>query len=242
MTTMQTTPSPSKPQRAASPDWPQNALPAHWIDSLLTKFEIYYGDKFHRQWANVPRDAMRKQWAIDLGELTGEELKAGVEALKRQEWPPTLPEFIGLCKPTLNVDAALYEAVEQIRKRGEGADQWSKPEIYWAAIKIGDFDLLNMPHGQLIKRFGDALAEVMRGPVQPVPPRAVALPAPGKTMANKERVMAEVAKVKAIQKEKPTNLDWAHRIIARQKAGEKLAYMTVKMAESALAQYKGEGK
>jgi len=243
MTTMQTTPSPSKPQRAASLDWPQGALPANWIDALLTKFEVYYGDKFHRQWANVPRDAMRKQWAIDLGQLSRDELSAGVEALKYAEWPPTLPEFIALCKPPFDYAAALYEAIEQIQRRDSGQDKWSRPEIYWAAIQIGRFDLLNVPQELMLKRFTAALKQaIAEGRSDPVPPRAPALPAPGKAVADKGRVEAELAKIKALQNRGPTNLDWAHRIIARKDAGEKLAYMTVKMAESALAQYKGEGK
>ena len=239
--TTMATPSQSKPQRAASPDWPKGALPEHWIDSLLMKFEVYYGEKFHRQWANVPRDAMRKQWAIDLGQLKPEELRAGVEALKRAEWPPTLPEFIALCCPPMNVDAALYEAVEQIRKRREGKDVWSKPEIYWAAIKIGEFDLLNVPHGQLVKRFRDALEEVSKGPVDPVPPRLDALPAPGKAVASREKVEQEIAKVRATKKHDGSR-DWAKRIVQRAEKGEKIPYMVLKMAQTALgaAPYKGD--
>lgn len=233
MTTMPTTPSPSKPQRVESHDWPQNALPSHWIDALLTKFEVYYGDKFHRQWANVPRDAMRKQWAIDLAKLSREELAAGVEALKHAEWPPTLPEFIGLCQPSLDYSEALYEAIEQIRLRDEGRDKWSRPEIYWAAIKIGSFDLMNSPHEQLLKRFTIALKRVISdGQNDPVPPRLTALPAPGQGIASKEKVESEVAKIRAAQRQ-VGNKDWAHRILEREKR-DKVPYMVGKMARDAL--------
>jgi hypothetical protein len=241
---MQTTLSPSKPQRVGSPDWPQGALPPHWIDSLLTKFEVYYGDKFHRQWANVPRDAMRKQWAIDLGQLKREELAAGVEALKREEWPPTLPGFIALCKPPANYSAALYEAIEQMQKREEGRDQWSDPAFFWAAIKIGNFDLRSLPHKDLLKRFTDAMEKVLaQETIEPVPPRHAALPAPGQGIASKEKVEAEVAKIRATTKV-PGNKDWAKRILEREKR-DKVPFAVGQMARRALgldAQYKGEGK
>lgn len=243
----QMTPSPSKPQHVESPDWPKDALPSRWIDSLLTKFEVYYGDKFHRQWANVPRDAMRKQWAIDLGTLTREQLKVGVDDLKRLEWPPTLPEFIALCCPPIDYSEALYEAIEQIQRRKEGRDNWSNPAIYWAAVKIGSFDLRNLTHKDLLKRFTTAMEKVLaQESIEPVPVRHVALPAPGQAVANKERVDAEVSKIKALQKEPKANLDWEHRILEREKR-DKVPYMVGQMARQALgmdrdAQYKGEGK
>jgi hypothetical protein len=234
MNMIQKTPSQSKPQHAASHDWPQGAVPPHWIDSLLTRFEVYYGDKFHRQWANVPRDTMRKQWAIDLAALTKEELAAGVEALKGEEWPPTLPEFLKLCKPEIDIDSALHEACFQIRMRQDGRDEWSNPALFWAAAEIGDFDMLNSDTNRLKKRFGEALKRVMKGEIKPVPPRMIALPAPGKATASKERVEEEVSKIKALQKTEVKNLDWAHRILARVDAGEGMPYAVVKMAKTAL--------
>jgi len=234
MNMTQKTPSQSKPQPSASPDWPSNALPAHWIDSLLTRFEVYYGDKFHRQWANVPRDTMRKQWAVDLARLTKEELAAGVEALKGEAWPPTLPEFLNLCKPEIDIDSALHEACYQMRMRQDGRDQWSNPALFWAAAEIGDFDMLNSDENRLKKRFGEALKRVMKGEIKPVPPRMVALPAPGRATASREKVEAEVSKILALQQTEKKNLDWAHRVMARVDAGEKMAYAVVKMAKTAL--------
>jgi hypothetical protein len=235
------TPSPSTPRQPASPDWPQSALPKPWIDSLFERMELSYGEKFSKNWGTVDPHKMKRFWAIELGQLTRDQLKAGVEAMKRAEWPPTLSEFVAMCKPPANYSEALYEAIEQIQKRDEGRDQWSNPAIYWAAIKIGSFDLRNLTHKDLLKRFTDAMEKVVaQETIEPVPPRHAALPAPGQGVASKERVEAEVAKIRATTKV-PGNRDWAKRILEREKR-EKLPYMVGQMARQALgldAQHKG---
>lgn len=229
----QMTPSPSKPQRVSSPDWPANALPEHWMNSLFERMEAYYGAKFANAWAGTDRKSMKRVWAMELAGLTGEELRVGVMALKTLEWPPTLPEFMRVCRPPLNYDAALYEATQQLRLRAEGKDEWSNPAFYWAAIKIGDFDMLNLSHAILIKRFSAALDEVLRGKVEPVPARMVALPAPWKGRASPERVEVEMQKVRATQKQ-VGNKDWAHKIIERAKTEKGMSIAVLNMARAAL--------
>lgn len=230
----QTTLSPSNHQRVSSPDWPANGLPEHWMDSLFERMEGFYGAKFANAWAGTNRHGMKRMWAIELATMSREELARGVKALRTHEWPPTLPEFLGMCKPPVNYDAALYEATQQLRLRAEGKDVWSNPAFFWAAVKVGEYDMLNTGHGQLIKRFVMALNEVLEGEVQPVPPRAIALPAPGNTRAQPERVQAEVAKAKALQKG-VGNKDWAAAVLARAKKGKDKPTLTVvDMAKRAL--------
>ena len=244
----QMTHSPSMPQQPASPDgWPQDALPKRWIESLFERMELSYGAKFTNSWGGIDPHKMRLFWARELAGTTPEQMKAGVEAMKRAEWPPTLPEFVAMCRPPTDYSEALYEAIEQIQRREEGRDTWSNPAIYWAAVKIGSFDLRNLTHKDLLKRFTAAMEKVLaQESIEPVPVRHVALPAPGQTVANKERVDAEVSKIKALQKEQKANLAWAHRILEREKR-DKVPYMVGQMARQALgmdrdAQYKGEGK
>lgn len=236
----QLTPSPSTPQQPASPDWPDGAMPKRWVESLFERMEMSYGEKFTRQWGNVDPHKMRRFWAVELGTLTPEQLKVGVEAMRRRDWPPTLPEFMALCKPTFDYSGALYEAIEQIQKREEGRDTWSNPAIYWAAIKVGSFDLRNLTHKDLLKRFTDAIDKVLaQESIEPVPVRQTALPAPGQGVADKEKVEREVAKIRATQKQ-VGNRDWARRILEREKR-DKVPYMVGKMARDALG-IKEEGK
>lgn len=173
-----------------------------------------YGSKFADLWRGVDLTVVRKMWGQELAKLSKDELKFGVQTLMSRPFPPTLPEFVSLCKPPLNYDAALYEATQQLRLRAEGKDQWSNPAFYWAAIKIGEFDMLNTGHAALIKRFSAALDEVLRGGVAPVPLRAVALPAPGRGRAAPEAVRQAVEKVKALN-HVPGNKEWAKRILEK---------------------------
>lgn len=224
---------PSTLRPAASTDWPEDAVPEAWIDSLFARMSGMYGSKFADMWRGTDLTVVRKLWGTELNHLSRDELKAGVEALRTRLFPPTLPEFLALCKPPVNYDAALYEATQQLRLRADGKDEWTNPAFYWAAIKVGEFDMLNLSHSALIKRYSAALDEVLRREVQPVPPRAVSLPAPGKTRAQPEKVQAAVAEVKAMRRE-VGNKDWAKKILDRQKRGEKLALAVVQMAKRAL--------
>ncbi|WP_454737610.1 hypothetical protein [Cupriavidus necator] len=95
----QTIPSPSTPPRASSADWPPKALPEHWLDSLFSRMEASYGSRFADMWGGTDLRAVKRQWAIDLCDLSPEELRAGVAALRSCDWPPSLPEFRKLCRP-----------------------------------------------------------------------------------------------------------------------------------------------
>lgn len=197
-----------------STDWPSDAVPQRWVDDLFARMSGMYGSKFADLWRGVDLTVVRKMWGQELAKLSKDELKFGVQTLMSRPFPPTLPEFVSLCKPSINYDAALYEATQQLRLRAEGKDQWSNPAFYWAAIKIGEFDMLNTGHAALIKRFSAALDEVLRGDVAPVPARAIALPAPGRGRASKEAVRQAVEKVKALN-HVPGNKEWAKRILEK---------------------------
>lgn len=225
---------PSTLKHAASTDWPAEAVPQSWVDNLFARMSALYGSKFADLWRSTDLQQVRRTWGLELAGLSNDELRAGVAALRNRPFPPTLPELIALCRPPLNYDAALYEAAQQLRLRADGKDQWSNPALYWAALKVGEFDMLNLAHGMLIKRFSAALDEVLRGQVHPVPPCAVSLPAPGQARASAERVRAAMASVKALRK--PVgNREWAHRILAREKRGEKINITALEMARRAVA-------
>lgn len=207
------------------------------MDHLFNRLDGAYPNRWKSSFKGEQAIAnWRESWAEIFEEegLSFEEVKFGLKECRvKYEWPPSIAEFVKACRPQVNYDAALYEAVEQMRLRSEGRDEWKNPAIFWAAVAVGEYDMLNMSHGQLINRFTHAYEKVIRGKIDPVPARALSLPAPGKSYAAPEVVQREIEKVRALQK--PIgNKDWAHRILERVKNGEKLAYMTVKMAKQAL--------
>lgn len=226
------TPSMLKP--AASIDWPADAIPQAWVEKLFGRMSAMYGSKFADLWRGTDLQQVQRVWGQELGSLSNDELRDGVAGLRNRPFPPTLPEFVALCRRPINVDAALYEAAQQLRLRAEGKDQWSNPAIYWAAIRVGEFDMLNLSHGALVKRFGAALDAVLaQDQIEDVPPRTVALPAPGRAHANADAVQQAVEKVRAIQRA-PGDKDWATRILERVKRGEKVPVACHEMAKRAL--------
>ena len=79
-------------------DWPANAIPETWIESLFEKMLFTYGAKFSNQWNGIDPSGLKRHWATELGEFKSEELKAGVARLKEHDWPPSLSQFEKMCK------------------------------------------------------------------------------------------------------------------------------------------------
>jgi hypothetical protein len=111
----------------------------------------HYGARFADAWRGCDMEAVKADWALELGHYSPAELRRGVEGLKTRDWPPTLPEFLKLCRPPIDPEAAFAEAVREMRKRiDNGLDEWSRPEIFWAAQSIGWFDLTSQPFHRIL--------------------------------------------------------------------------------------------
>lgn len=210
-------------------------MPDSWIEKLFQRMEDRYGDLWATRYGSFPRERVKRTWAEDLGDLSGEEIARGVAACRSAKFPPTLPEFHSLCRPPIDFESAFLEAVQQMAARESGNDRWSSPAIFWAAVTIGAFDLRNGSWSSLEKRWRKVLqAELDKGEWQPVPVRAVALPAPPVTRESREaaeRTLRELGgRLKNVG-----DKSWAERIIERIAAGEKVPYQAQKMAKEALA-------
>jgi len=57
-----------------------------------------YGARFADAWRGIDPAVMKKEWARSLGVLTQEQIVRGVQLLDQHKYPPTIPEFIALCK------------------------------------------------------------------------------------------------------------------------------------------------
>lgn len=86
-------------------------LPESWVDSLLARMSAMYGEKFVRQWERTNPDAMRDMWADALGPFDGERIKWALQYLiANNPFPPTLPEFVGLCRQAPRTEVAALPA------------------------------------------------------------------------------------------------------------------------------------
>lgn len=159
------------------------ALPDAWIERIFQRMEDRYGALWADRYGAFPRERVKRSWAEDLADLTRDELARGVSACRDRKFPPTLPEFRELCRPALDYERAFLEAVEQMRRRETGADTWSTPAVFWAAVKLGG-DLRAHPYAAIKGRWQAALDGAIEGirtgklPGD-VPQRREALPAPG---------------------------------------------------------------
>lgn len=156
---------------------------------LLKFLMVVYGQKFTDQWRGVTLGEMKAVWSMALAGYSTEEVQRGLKACMSRIWPPTLPEFLLLCRPPVDHEAAFIEAVKQMRQRDNGTDTWTAPAIYWAAVEFGSWELRQASWDRAKARWTRILDEQLaKGELPPVPPRMDALPAPGKATANPEKV------------------------------------------------------
>jgi len=78
------------------------ALPRHWIDALFVRFSSYYGEQFISKWRNVDIEQTKADWAEALWRFDSTTLKTALEYCREDpkyaSYPPSLPEFIQMCK------------------------------------------------------------------------------------------------------------------------------------------------
>lgn len=213
-----------------------HALPAKWIAHLMMKMQAMYGAKFTQQWQGIDPGILQNEWAEQLAGFTGDELAAGLAACRERPFPPTLPEFMVLCRPPIRPEVAFHEAVHCLRQRQKGErGDWTHPAIYHAAISIGQHDIMNCSYVQLRTRWDKALSDQLaKGEWTPVPEASIALPEPRKTQMSDEEAKKAMQRLGAggvLDKSGRDHKDWARKILDDPK-GRPLAM--VAMARRAL--------
>jgi hypothetical protein len=145
----------------------------------------------------------KEEWAAGFERegITPDEVKTGLDTVARRypDFPPTEGQFLQCCRPPVDYESAFGEAVKQLHMREHGTDTWSHPAIYWAAVKVGTFDLRNATWNSIQRRWKAALDKALADrPYQPVPPPRLALPAPGKCALTEEEAAERIQKLKDI--------------------------------------------
>ncbi|WP_025516800.1 hypothetical protein [Bordetella trematum] len=209
---------------------------------VINEMRLMYGSKFGQQWQGLTARELKDSWDQKLSGMTEREVRTGLTACLTRDWPPSLPEFLRLCRPWMNPEVAYHEAVVGMaaRRRGD-IGTWSHPAIYWAAVAVGTHDLLNstfsVMRARWEKAFGD---EVGKGEWHAIPEVREALPAPGQTQATREEAEAALKAMgadKALQKKPGRDARaWAAKILAEQakKGGRRYPFAVLTMAKRAL--------
>ena len=205
-------------------------LPAAWIERLFERMSGFYGARFADAWRGIEPEAMKRCWAEELAGYSGDEIATGVKALKTRDWPPTLPEFLKLCRPALDARTEWAEACEQMRIRlqGHGGDAWTRPQVYWAAVAIGWYDLNSTAWEQIKTRWTNALANAK---ADAIPEYRAALPAPGAQTVTREEAADRMSELRnmvgavSLPGTTQAGTKWAVRLMEREAAGEALHHI-----------------
>lgn len=176
------------------------------MDHLWNRMDGTYPNRWRAAFANEQAiENWREAWADAFSDerITPDEVRSAIAVCRKTyDWPPSLPEFLKACRPPMDYEYAFYAAVDQMRLREMGRDTWPSPAIFWAAVSLGG-DLLARPYQGLQTRWKKALddaTEAVRSGAKPatVPPRLVALPSPGKTVPSREKIEANIARLRAM--------------------------------------------
>lgn len=76
-------------------------LPASWVDRIFSRFAAMFGvQKVGAMWAGTPIEEVKAVWAAQIGRFPPEAIGKAMQAVvdSGREWPPTLPEFVALCR------------------------------------------------------------------------------------------------------------------------------------------------
>lgn len=203
------------------------ALPERWTEKIFRRMENFYGAKWRDSLGGIPRDRVRQAWGEELAGYTPDEITRGLDGCRGRVWPPTLPEFLLLCRPLADARADWLEAREQmaLRLRGQGGDVWSRPQVYWAAVAIGNYDLQTHGWEAMRPRWERALAAAGGDPVPAYSAPQAALPKPGEACVTREvarqRSTLLARQVAERAAATPGNA-WAVALLRREAAGEQV--------------------
>ena len=219
------------------------ALGISMMDHLFNRLDGAYPIRWRSAYSNQQAiDNWMESWAeaFEDERITPDEVKAGLRAIRKMyDWPPSIAEFIKACRPSIDASVAYHEAVAGVNARERGdMGKWTHPAIYWAASCMA-FDLKNTGASAIKQRWETALqAEMSKGEWSAIPAPMIALPAPGKTLTDRQEATAALKRIGAsgIVQNRVDHRNWIKEVFKRQEAGdETLPGISVRFAKEALA-------
>lgn len=76
-------------------------LPSAWVDRLFSRLAAFYGSqKLATMWVDADMAEVKAVWSEQLGRFEPASISAALQRLvdSGNQWPPTLPEFVELCR------------------------------------------------------------------------------------------------------------------------------------------------
>lgn len=164
-----------------APDLPASAVAAIF-DSLKGQFSAKMAD----MWEGVPWPLIEREWCAGLAGFAKSEILRGVEECRTRTFPPTLGEFVKLCRPATDPEFAWHEAVDGLAERDRVDDDgrplrgtWTHPGVFFAASRMssevrgGDYHRHRIRWARVLKQ------ELAHG-FRPIPEPAMPLASPSR--------------------------------------------------------------
>lgn len=197
-------------------DWVLDAESAKTrADDLIAFMLSVYGEKFKRQYSGQSPAGLKKVWGPLLARLTDQQMAKGIEICATKPWPPTLPEFLSFCAPSVEHEAAYHEAIHCLQQRMQGLiGDWTHPAIYYAAATMAS-DILSNSYAARRIQWARALdAELAKGQWEPIPTPPLQLQAQQSAKSSAAQ-SAEIVKMvaEALEQPKSEGIGWARRIL-----------------------------
>ncbi len=162
-----------------------------------------YGHKWASQNGSQPSDT----WAVALADVTVEQIAGAFRLLLRDlpEWPPTLPEFVKMCRPSPEALGlppardAFQEAARNAHPSCAVDAVWSHPAVYHAARQVGLYRIRTASADAVWKEFEHAYAVTVRAVIEgkDLPDVPKALPAQISRPTEQAEALKRIAAMKA---------------------------------------------
>lgn len=72
-------------------------LPKNWVDRIFARLLVRYGAAWLRMWDGIDIEAVKADWARELGHIQAETLAYALEHLPAEK-PPTVGQFLDICR------------------------------------------------------------------------------------------------------------------------------------------------
>jgi len=88
------------------------------VAALFRRMQVIYGPRWTASIEGIEEDAIR-EWSRGLADMTPDNIRRGLDACQSSGdgWPPTLPEFLALCRGTATNGFGLDYIPEYHRQR-----------------------------------------------------------------------------------------------------------------------------
>jgi hypothetical protein len=107
------------PNLPTSPRTPRESADAI-VDRLFARLTTMYGKHWLDLWVGVPMEAVKAEWSRALTGVSVEQVRLALDSMldKGNAFPPTMPEFVSLCRAFRRTEAPHLSLAD--KRRGDG--------------------------------------------------------------------------------------------------------------------------